>query len=545
MYNNKLTNFSYGDAKRDQLLKSFGADTFDLIKGGKLDTSHLVLKEVSVGGKMMHRWVDPHKGDKEHAEHGSKIEFEHKGSKVKGTVGGVMKTGEYAIKGEDGKAYAKHPHQFDSPHDTSEKDVSTSEGTKKSPKDWAADSSEEVLTAALAKKDLPADHRKIAEDELKTRGTSKDATDKTKSPESKGKGTTEPKASAKEVKKLDEEADDAVDINAKFKVYEKFVRMVAKGTVKSGIAYGTGGVGKTYTATKALEKTINPKTGKPMKAFNSDTDTPGEDGYDYVKITGKATTSGVIQALWEHNGKMLLFDDCDAVLKDENTVNMFKGALDSTGDGQISALSARPLKDSTGAAIPSTFKFNGRAFFISNLSSKEIPQPIKSRSLRVDLSMDAQQTIDRIKNIAEDKQGKLTNITLEDASGGKISYTHEDMDAAIKFLEKYKDKTGDLNVRTLGNIVRVIHDAREEGEDEGDWVDAAKSFILSKSIDEPIDSIIPGAAAVFEQILEIPDEVEKAFQFILEVEDPIEKAFESILSVDEEKINKAFDIVLL
>ena len=104
---------------------------------------------------------------------------------------------------------------------------------------------------------------------------------------------------------------------------------------------------------------------------------------------------------------------------------------------------------------------------------------MKSRSLRVDLSMDAAQTIERIKSIAKDKDGNFTNIELEDTAGKKVKYDHEDMDAAIKFMEKNKNKMTDINVRTLGNIVKLIHDSKDDEED-GDWQTAAKHFIFSK-----------------------------------------------------------------
>lgn len=78
----------------------------------KLDTSHLILKPIMVNGKLQHRWVDPNT-DKEHAPFGSKIKFEHHGKEHFGTVGSVIKTGEYAVKGENGTVYNKHRHQFE------------------------------------------------------------------------------------------------------------------------------------------------------------------------------------------------------------------------------------------------------------------------------------------------------------------------------------------------------------------------------------------------------------------------------------------------
>lgn len=78
----------------------------------KLDTSHLVLKPVMINGKLQHRWVNPI-NDEEHAPFGTKIKFQHHGKTMTGTVGSVIKTGEYAVKGENGTVYNKHRHQFE------------------------------------------------------------------------------------------------------------------------------------------------------------------------------------------------------------------------------------------------------------------------------------------------------------------------------------------------------------------------------------------------------------------------------------------------
>lgn len=460
---------NYSNTGLFELYKSYGYEDEEIYPGivlndetipglikGKLDTSHLVLKEVNVNGKMQNRWVNPNKGDAEHAQHGSEVSFSHKGKEMKGKVGSVTKTGEYAIRGEDGKTYNKHPHQFSSPHE------------EQKIKEHASSTDTEKLENFVSKEGTDPKLKKIAEEELQSRNDSKN-----------NKNESSKKIKKDEIDKLDEEAEEG-DINAKFKTYEKFVRMTAKGLSKSTIAYGGGGVGKTFTAMQQLNNMNNPETGKPFVFYDAESHEMGSKDYDAVKITGKATTAGLYKALYQHNGKLLLFDDCDEVLKDDNSVNMFKGALDSTGDGGISNISGRAIKDDNGNPIPQSYKFTGRAIFISNLSSKELPQPIKSRSLRVDLSMDAKQTIERIKAITKGKDGKSTNIKLEDVSGKPIKYDHEDMEAAIKFMDKYKDKMSDINVRTLGNIVKLIHDSKDDEDDDVDWETTAKHFILSK-----------------------------------------------------------------
>lgn len=266
------------------------------------------------------------------------------------------------------------------------------------------------------------------------------------------------------------------DINHKFEAFGRFAAGVIKGRMKSLIAYGSGGVGKTYTVTTELEK-----AGK--KIFDPELHDPGEDGYDYVKMTGKMTAAAVYSAMYEHNGKILLFDDCDSVLQDDNAINLFKGALDTSGDGSIDWGSKSKLKDSMGEEIPGKFAFNGRAIFISNLNVGKDQngkqqnaqlQPIVSRGYSLNLTMDATKTMERIEHIATGKDGKMTNLKFP----GTPDYNHEDMKSVLDYMKKHKDKASDLNVRTVGTLLAIKKDADEAGVN---WEDDAKYVYLRKS----------------------------------------------------------------
>jgi len=106
------------------------------------------------------------------------------------------------------------------------------------------------------------------------------------------------------------------------------------------------------------------------------------------------------------------------------------------------------------------------------MSPDKIPQPlIDSRCLSVDLSMTADETIDRIKNI-------LPKMDIKDAKGNSLGATPEDKQLAVEFLDKYKDKirAGKLNARTLGNIIKVIHSSRNIN---SDWEPAALTLLAN------------------------------------------------------------------
>lgn len=267
------------------------------------------------------------------------------------------------------------------------------------------------------------------------------------------------------------------DINHKFAAFGRFAAGVIKGRMKSLIAYGSGGVGKTFTVTQELQK-----AGK--KIFDPELHDPGDDSYDYVKLTGKMTAAAVYKAMYEHNGKILLFDDCDSVLQDENAINLFKGALDTSGDGTIDWGSSKKIKGSDGYEIPQKFAFNGRAMFISNLDIEgkagEMLQPIVSRGYGINLSMDRKKTMDRIRHIATNHStGELTNLKFP----GTPSYTHEDMEEVLAYADKHREKAADLNVRTIGTLLAIKKDADEAGVP---WQEDAKYVYLRKSEDPDI-----------------------------------------------------------
>ena len=283
--------------------------------------------------------------------------------------------------------------------------------------------------------------------------------------------------------------DPKADVNKRFEAFARFTKSVMNGGMKSMIAYGTGGVGKTYTVTSQLEA-----AGK--KAFDEDKHVPGDDDYDYVKITGKSTPTAVYKALFEHNGKIILFDDCDSVLQHEDAINLFKGALDTSGDGTISYGSAKAIKDDDGEPIPKRFKFDGKVMFISNLPSDKVPQPLKSRALRVDLTMSPEQTIDRIRYIATHPETKeMTNLRFP----GIKKYTTQDMKDVIQFIDDHKDILSDINVRTVGAMLAIKQQADKEGVD---WKEDAQHMVLSKAQQtKPLDVYNGGIVQARAQIV--------------------------------------------
>jgi hypothetical protein len=115
----------------------------------------------------------------------------------------------------------------------------------------------------------------------------------------------------------------------------------------------------------------------------------------FTMVKGYSTAKGLYRTLFENNNSVIVFDDCDAVLKDPVALNLLKGALDSYGKRIISWNA--DMRDDD---LPRSFNFEGRVIFISNMDQDKIDQAIRSRSMMIDLSMTLNQKIDRMEYIA-------------------------------------------------------------------------------------------------------------------------------------------------
>ena len=228
-------------------------------------------------------------------------------------------------------------------------------------------------------------------------------------------------------------------IRERFEFLTQYVDLVSDKVMPSLIITGDGGLGKTYT----VMNTLSDKGLTDVADSMGDEDEIGEDGEvtvygDYAVIKGFATARGLYNTLYEHKDRIVIFDDCDSVLKDPVALNLLKGALDSYGDRWISWKSERMLGEGT----PSIFKFKGQVIFISNMKLSDINQAVRSRSICVDVSMTKEEKIDRMHQILE--EGSFM-----------ADYAMETKMAAVGFIDEMKDKASELSIRTLITVTKL------------------------------------------------------------------------------------------
>jgi len=223
-------------------------------------------------------------------------------------------------------------------------------------------------------------------------------------------------------------------INERFGFVTDMVTMLANGAQASVVVTGPGGLGKSYTVSKALESN-GFKDISTLEALEVGARINTRRSFRVIK--GYSTPKGLYRLLYENKDGVLVFDDCDSVLKDPVSLNLLKGALDSYSRRIISWRA--DIRDED---LPTSFEFKGRVVFISNLGSTQIDQAIITRSMAVDLSMTTQQKIDRMRHILE--SGEFMPDALKEH---KVD--------AIALIERLKDSVKELSLRTLIQVTKI------------------------------------------------------------------------------------------
>jgi len=235
-------------------------------------------------------------------------------------------------------------------------------------------------------------------------------------------------------------------INTRFDFVTKLVTMVANKVQASAVITGEGGLGKTYTVLQTLEQCgLEDMTEVLAEAEEGDVIDNA-----FVTVKGYSTAKGLYRTLYENNDRVIVFDDCDSILKDAVALNILKGALDSYDRRFISWNSEMKETDD----LPRSFEFTGQIIFISNMEADNIDQAVRSRSMMIDLSMTEDQKIDRMAHIAEG-EGFLPTYPVE--------YKRD----ALALLREIKHEVKEMSLRTLISVTKI------RAANGDDWKDLA------------------------------------------------------------------------
>lgn len=238
-------------------------------------------------------------------------------------------------------------------------------------------------------------------------------------------------------------------INQRFDFVTRLVKMVGSSKTASAIITGDGGLGKSHTVVAAL------KAAGLRDISDVEPGTTVAPRSTFRVVKGYSTAKGLFRILWENRNSIIVFDDCDSILKDDDAVNLLKGALD-TYDKRLITWNTNVREDE----LPRMFEFTGGVVFISNRDINKIDQALRTRSMCVDLSMTLDQKIERMSVIMQ------APSFMPDVP---VTYKRD----ALNLINKHKTAAREVSLRTLIAVTKI----RAEG--DRDWEDLATYSLVA------------------------------------------------------------------
>lgn len=248
-----------------------------------------------------------------------------------------------------------------------------------------------------------------------------------------------------------------------FEVMEEMMWAMTEGHIKGLVAFGPPGVGKSYEIVNGLNQ---------ASLDCSLSDEPPR----HKVFSGFMTPVHLYKALWscKEPGQIAVFDDCDNVLAEPDSLNMLKVALDTTENRWLSYnAESYMLKEEE---IDSTFQFKGGIVFITNIDFENFRgkihdhlQAIISRCHYLDLAI----------NTKRDKLLWMKEVTLKKGMLQRKGLTLVQAQEIIDFIEENLDEMRELSLR----MVLKIADLRriDFKDSKYDWRAKARVTCMTRS----------------------------------------------------------------
>lgn len=213
-------------------------------------------------------------------------------------------------------------------------------------------------------------------------------------------------------------------VKDRFDYIQDLVHMVAKKVSPSILLTGTSGVGKSHLVQKTLAEAGMEKDK------------------DYYVCKGHSSPLGLYQLLHDHRDDLIVFDDCDSVLRDDLSANLLKAALDSYDTRVIHWHSNKAEQ----MELESCFEFTGQVIFISNLSANKIDDAIRTRAFCYNLHLSPDEVHGYMKHIIADI---CPNVGLDMKK------------EVLDYLYQFRNVWNNYNLRTLIQAIRIRTGVRE------------------------------------------------------------------------------------
>lgn len=252
-------------------------------------------------------------------------------------------------------------------------------------------------------------------------------------------------------------------IEKRFNILTVMTKGCIAGDVRAMIVTGPPGVGKSFNVEAEMEKAslFDKISGKAAR-------------YEVVK--GAMTAIGLYCKLFEFSdsGNILVFDDCDDVFNDEQSLNILKAALDSGKRRRIcwNSDSSMLRRES----VPDQFDFKGSVIFITNKNFENVKSKkmqdhlaaLESRCHFLDLTM----------NTMRDKFLRIKQIARTGLLWSAYGFTDAEEAQILDFIDVNKLKLREMSLRMALKVADMFKMAKDI---KADWQDLARETCMRPS----------------------------------------------------------------
>jgi len=254
-----------------------------------------------------------------------------------------------------------------------------------------------------------------------------------------------------------ESEEDAIErIRHTFDMYEKSAQATINGAMRGLIVSGPPGIGKSHGVMEMLKNPIRQTYQALSGNFGGEV--------DYEVISGSSSAIGLYQKLYHFRkpNSVLVFDDCDEIFANEESLNLLKAALDSSDKRTISWNKQSRVLEEEG--IPRVFDFCGSVIVLTNIDFERARNALRkhldamiSRCHYVNLEITTtRDKLLRVKQIVRD--GMLNKYRFEDNEEEQI----------IQYMTENGEYLNDISLRMATKIADLAssfpHDWREMAE---------------------------------------------------------------------------------
>jgi hypothetical protein len=250
-------------------------------------------------------------------------------------------------------------------------------------------------------------------------------------------------------------------IGSTFLMLDKIVDACAKeGGIRGLVVSGPPGIGKSYGVEKQLDVANMFRTMKGMDP-------------KYEIVTGGVSAIGLYQKLYFNRQpeNVLVFDDCDGILFEEESLSLLKGALNSGDKRRICwNKESRVLNTDD---IPDSFDFEGSIIFLSNVDFEGSINKKSRIAAHLEAIMSRCHYLDLEISSTRDKLLRIKQI-IRDGMLTPFNFSPEQEQAVLDFMLNNSEHLRELSLRMVKKVADFVKS------DPVGWEEMAEATCLQR-----------------------------------------------------------------